>query len=359
MRTKAGCGGPKRDDAKEAQVSDIIRDTVRLDFRWPTQDPFLVCVHHVDRYPAGNDALGPQASLAGRTIGQDFAHKDGWNMYHGEAVPGFPAHPHRGFETVTIVQQGYIDHADSLGAVARDGMGDVQWLTTGSGVEHSEKFPLRNADRPNPTELFQIWLNLPARSKHVPADFTMFWRERIPQRTLTDGRGASTRIEVVAGRYDGAEALAPPAASWAADPTHDVAIWLLELDPGASFLMPAAHAGTGRALYFYEGERARIGEQAVDASTGLFLRPDVAFDIDNGNAPARFLLLQGKRIGEPVVQHGPFVMNSAQEIRETLVDYQRTGFGGWPWGRRDPVFERTRGRFAQHPDGRTEEAPAT
>jgi redox-sensitive bicupin YhaK (pirin superfamily) len=335
---------------------DIIREKVRLDFRWPTQDPFLVCVHHADRYPAGNEALGPQASLAGRDLGQDFARKDGWNMYHGKVVPGFPAHPHRGFETVTIVEQGYVDHADSLGAVARYGMGDVQWLTTGSGVEHSEMFPLLHPDRPNPMELFQIWLNLPARSKHVAADFAMFWRERIPQRTSTDGQGAKARIEVVAGRYDDVEALAPPAASWAADPAHDVAIWLLELDAGASFLMPAAQPGTGRALYFYEGERARIGEEAVGASTGLFLRPDVAFDIDNSGAPARFLLLQGRPIDEPVVQQGPFVMNSPQEIRQTFVDYQRTGFGGWPWGRRDPVHPRTQPRFARHADGRTDDA---
>jgi redox-sensitive bicupin YhaK (pirin superfamily) len=277
-------------------------------------------------------------------------------MYHGKVVPGFPAHPHRGFETVTIVEQGYVDHADSLGAVARYGMGDVQWLTTGSGVEHSEMFPLLHPDRPNPMELFQIWLNLPARSKHVAADFAMFWRERIPQRTSTDGQGAKARIEVVAGRYDDVEALAPPAASWAADPAHDVAIWLLELDAGASFLMPAAQPGTGRALYFYEGERARIGEEAVDASTGLFLRPDVAFDIDNSGAPARFLLLQGRPIEEPVVQQGPFVMNSPQEIRQTFVDYQRTGFGGWPWGRRDPVHPRTQPRFARHADGRADDA---
>ena len=86
--------------------------------------------------------MGPAASLAGRDIGQDFSRKDGWSMYHGDTVPGFPAHPHRGFETVTIVRKGLIDHSDSLGATARFGQGDVQWLTAGSGIVHSEMFPL-------------------------------------------------------------------------------------------------------------------------------------------------------------------------------------------------------------------------
>ena len=117
---------------------------------WETVDPFLFCVHHDDAYPRGNAQLGPSASLAGRAIGQDFSRKDGWSMYHGAAVPGFPAHPHRGFETVTVVRQGLVDHADSLGAAARYGDGDVQWLTAGRGIVHAEMFPLLSAERPNP-----------------------------------------------------------------------------------------------------------------------------------------------------------------------------------------------------------------
>ena len=87
----------------------------------PTLDPFLFCAHHDDAYPAANADMSPKASLAGRDIGQDFSRKDGWSMYHGQSVPGFPAHPHRGFETVTIVRKGLIDHSDSLGATARFG----------------------------------------------------------------------------------------------------------------------------------------------------------------------------------------------------------------------------------------------
>ncbi|MBC7662696.1 MAG: pirin family protein, partial [Caulobacter sp.] len=127
-----------------------------LGFPWETADPFLFCVHHDDAYPKGNGRFGPDASLAGRSLGQDFGGKDGWSMYHGQQVPGFPSHPHRGFETVTIVRQGLTDHSDSLGAAARFGGGDVQWLTAGKGIVHSEMFPLLSTDQANPLELFQI-----------------------------------------------------------------------------------------------------------------------------------------------------------------------------------------------------------
>src|SRR5690606_32880367 len=119
----------------------------------------------------------------GRNIGQDFAGIDGWRMYHGAEVPGFPQHPHRGFETVTIARRGYIDHADSLGAAARFGQGDVQWLTAGKGIVHSEMFPLLSKDDDNPVELFQIWVNLPAASKMVDPYFSMLWASDIPKVT--------------------------------------------------------------------------------------------------------------------------------------------------------------------------------
>ena len=96
---------------------------------------------------AGNERQGPAASLAGRNLGQDFEGKDGWRMYHGEIVPGFPQHPHRGFETVTVVRRGLLDHSDSMGATARYGRGDVQWLTAGRGIQHAEMFPLVERDR--------------------------------------------------------------------------------------------------------------------------------------------------------------------------------------------------------------------
>jgi redox-sensitive bicupin YhaK (pirin superfamily) len=93
-------------------MADSIIAVTALTSRWQTQDPFLFCVHHIDNFPKGNNRLGPDAPLAGHEIGQDFGGKDRWRMYHGDVVPGFPQHPHRGFETVTIVRSGYIDHSD-------------------------------------------------------------------------------------------------------------------------------------------------------------------------------------------------------------------------------------------------------
>src|SRR5690606_9398579 len=90
---------------------DVILEAQRLGLHWQTPDPFLFCAHHDDAYPRGNDRLGPDAPLDGRNIGMDFEGKDGWRMYHGDVVPGFPQHPHRGFETITIVRKGFIDHS--------------------------------------------------------------------------------------------------------------------------------------------------------------------------------------------------------------------------------------------------------
>ncbi|GKT18132.1 pirin family protein [Acidovorax sp. SUPP2522] len=336
-----------------------ILNTQPLGPLWPTMDPFLFCAHHDDAYPPGNAELGPDAPLHGRQIGQDFSRRDGWSMYHGDVVPGFPPHPHRGFETVTIVRKGLIDHADSLGAAARFGQGDVQWLTAGDGVVHSEMFPLLDRTGPNPLELFQIWLNLPARSKRVDPHFTMFWSGDIPRVVDpgTDGAGA-THVAVVAGRLGEAAPLAPPPGSWAAQAEADVAIWTLRLEPGARFTLPAATGeGTRRMLYFFAGSGVTLAGRPVDHAA-VELRAGEAVALHNGGtADAEFLLLQGRPLAEPVVQYGPFVMNTQQEIAEALADYRRTGFGGWPWGDAAPVHGPTVGRFAQRP-GTAPDVPA-
>ncbi|HEX4925826.1 MAG TPA: pirin family protein, partial [Bdellovibrionales bacterium] len=125
--------------AKPLSGEFMIKNRFELGFQWAVQEPFLFCVHHHDLYPKGTAAFGPEASLLdGRDLGQDFEPKHGFRMYHGTEVPGFPVHPHRGFETITIVRKGYVDHADSLGAAGRYGEGDVQWMTAGAGVQHSE-----------------------------------------------------------------------------------------------------------------------------------------------------------------------------------------------------------------------------
>ena len=327
-----------------------------LGSRWQTQDPFLFCVHHLDRYPAGNDRLGPAASLAGRSIGQDFDGRDGWNMYHGDVVPGFPQHPHRGFETVTIVRQGYIDHSDSLGATARFGMGDVQWLTAGAGVVHSEMFPLLDPNGPNTLELFQIWVNLPAKHKLAAPYFTMFWDRDIPRRVSTDASGRKTEVTVIAGALEGVQPLAPPPHSWGADPDSDLAIWSIAMEPGATWTVPPARgAGTVRTLHQFAGAGMTVAGRDVPGPAAVQVRAGDAVTIDAANGAIEILLLQGRPIGEPVAQYGPFVMNTRAELEQAFADYRRTQFGGWPFPANDPVFPRDAGRFARHADGRVEQ----
>ena len=332
--------------------NSVVISTRALGMPWETSDPFLFCMYHNDYYPKGNDNLGPAASLQGRNIGQDFEGKDGWRMYHGSVVPGFPQHPHRGFETVTIMRHGYVDHSDSLGATARYGPGDVQWLTAGKGIVHSEMFPLLKRDAPNRLELFQIWLNLPSKDKFVEPHFAMLWDHQIPRHIERDSKNRATEVIVVAGRLSNSRAPAPPPHSWASRSEADVAIWTVKMEPEARFTLPLAAAGSTRSIYFFRGDALRIGQDHIRLNTRTELRAQAEVTIDNGSAESEFLLLQGRPIGEPVVQYGPFVMNSRMEIQQAFEDYRGTGFGGWPWPSDDPVLPRNQGRYARHADGR-------
>jgi redox-sensitive bicupin YhaK (pirin superfamily) len=324
-----------------------------LGMQWETLDPFLFCAHHYDLYPGGNEQLGPAVSLEGRDIGQDFANKDGWNMYHGSIVPGFPAHPHRGFETVTIVTKGLVDHSDSLGATGRFGNGDVQWLTSGKGVQHAEMFPLLKSDA-NPFELFQLWLNLPKKSKMAEPHYKMLWREDIPTITEKDSIGNTTTIDLIAGNYKEKFALPPTPDSWAADPANDIQIWTMKMDANALLHIPAAKNDVNRALYFYQGSTLSISGQEISQKHMIELNAKENIKIKNGTAPGFLLFLQGRPINEPVAQYGPFVMNSQDEIQQAMRDFQNTEFGGWPWPRRDYIHDKDKGRFALHADGKEE-----
>ena len=327
-------------------MSKTIKSIFPLGFPWQTQDPFLFAVYHLDHYPKGNGEMGPAASLEGRNLGNDFTIKDGWRMYHGRTIPGFPAHPHRGFETVTIVNKGYCDHSDSLGAAGRFGEGDVQWMTAGSGVQHCEMFPLLKTEEENPLELFQIWLNLPSKSKFVAPHFAMLWHEDIPI-IKTD----NTTIKVIAGNYGEITAPDPAPDSWAAENTNEVAIWNIHVNAKTTYTLPKAKTEVNRTLYFYEGANIEIDGQTIQRKHGIELKATEDTIIKIGNETAHFLMLQGKPIDEPVVQHGPFVMNTQEEIRDTMQDYSLSQFGGWPWRHPDNVHQLERGRFAKYPDG--------
>lgn len=337
------------------EASGHILKIRRLGFQWETSDPFLFCAHHEDRFPKGNAECGPPSSmLAGRSMGDDFIIKDGFRMYHGKRVPGFPGHPHRGFETITVVRQGLVDHADSMGASGRYGNGDVQWMTAGKGVQHSEMFPLLKQDEENPLELFQIWLNLPAKRKMVKPYFKMLWADQIPHARFTDNNGKNIVVEVIAGKVGKYKAATPPPDSWAADPANEVAVLHIMLDAGAAWTLPAASAGINRTLFYYEGEGLYLAGQAIPAYHAIELQANAEIKLKAGKTPSSLLLLQGKPIGEPVIQYGPFVMNTKEEIMQAFEDYNKDQFGGWPWPRFDQVHPRSKSRFARHADGKEE-----
>ena len=334
----------------------VIKNIKPIGFHWDTQDPFLFCAHHTDSYPVGQANLGPDPQLLkGRAIGQDFAEGQDWRMYHGQAVPGFPSHPHRGFETITIVTKGLVDHADSLGAAGRFGNGDVQWMTAGKGVQHSEMFPLLNQEEANPFELFQIWLNLPARSKYVEAHYSMIWAEDLPVLEEADENGKKVQVTVVAGALKDIVPPQPTPNSWAADPENHVAVWTIKLEAGGQWEIPAAVSEATRGLYFYRGGSIVVEGNEVSASNALELEAGESVVIEAQGEDAYMVLLQGKPINEPVAKYGPFVMNTQREIMETVNEYQQTQFGGWPWPRPDQVHEPEKGRFAQYADGQVEE----
>lgn len=335
--------------------SSVVLSIGRIGFHWETANPFLFCAHHHDAFPRGNAAQGPAVPLLGRDLGSDFSGQDGFSMYHGETVPGFPVHPHRGFETVTIVLEGIVDHFDSKGADGRYGDGDVQWFTTGSGCQHAEMFPLVHQDRDNPLELFQVWLNLPTASKFAEPAYKMLWSEDIPVVEVPGPGGAKSFVRVVAGKFGDAVGLEPCPDSWAHDPANNVGILLIRMDPGAVLTLPAVSSTLSRNLYFHQGKDAiQIGGHVTAPSSRVGLRGDAAIEIVNGPSESRLLLLEGEPIREPVAKYGPFVMNTESEIREAIADYRRTQFGGWPWDRTDPVHDRSEGRFARHPDGTIE-----
>ena len=332
----------------------IIQSIRPLGFTWETKDPFLFCVHHADAYPKGNDQLGPDASLGGRNLGQDFEPKDGWRMYHGHTVPGFPVHPHRGFETVTVVLEGFVDHSDSHGASGRYGNGDVQWMTAGAGLQHAEMFPLLNKEQENPLHLFQIWLNLPKADKFAQPHYKMLWADMIPAIEVKDDQDQKTEIILVAGQIGDVKAAPPAPDSWAANPGNDVAIWIIKMAANSQWTLPAATQPINRTLYFFEGSSIKAEGSEIHANTAIDLLVDQDLVLENGDRDAQFVLLQGRPIAEPVVQYGPFVMNTQAEIRQAFDDYRKHQFGGWPWDRPDPVHSRSLKRFAQYSDGRKE-----
>lgn len=315
-------------------------------------NPFIFGAHHVDNYPAGNDDLAvPPALLESRKwrLGDDFINQKGYRMYHGHSVPGFPAHPHRGFETVTFALEGIVDHFDGMGQKGRYGNGDVQWMTAGRGMQHSEMIPLLNKTSGNNMNWFQIWLNLKAKNKLVDPAYKMLWNEQIPHYI-----GEGNDIRVVAGTYKGVTALSPTPDSYANDPTSRVRMLLIDLAAGAEFVLEGVSSTLTRIIFMYEGESAVIEDQKLANPSEVFLAGDADLVLKNGDQPAKFLLLEGEPIDEPIASYGPFVMNTKAEIYKAIDDFQADQFGGWPHPSNDHVNGPEETRFALFADGRVE-----
>lgn len=333
----------------------MIKQIVPIDFQWPTIDPFLFCVHHFDYYPKGNQNLGLDSHhFIGRQMGSDFQAKNGFRLYHGEEIPGFPVHPHRGFETITIVRKGYADHADSLGAAGRYGEGDVQWMTAGRGVQHSEMFPLLYKDKENTLELFQIWINLPKSKKMSDPTYKMLWSENIPKIEKN-----AVHVNLICGEYENTKYFDAPRDSYAADANNGVQLLLVKISPHSEFKLPKSKFPEAtRMVYFFSGAKINIHDHQIESKNAILVDSQTELKIEALEGEAELLILDGKPINEPVVQHGPFVMNTKAEIIRTFEEYQKNQFGGWPWPRHDMIHGPEIKRFAKYPDG-TFDYPST
>lgn len=224
-------------------------------------------------------------------------------------IAGFPPHPHRGFETVTYMLDGHMRHEDHLGNVGELTAGGVQWMTAAGGIIHSE-MPQQEEGL---MRGFQLWVNLPAREKMKAPSYRDIPAADIPQRTLADG----ATVKVIAGAAQlGGEMIAGAVSGITTDPLYlDVL-----LQPGATFRHPVTE-GHNAFVYAYEGA-LRIAGDAVPNSHAALLGGGDEVSVEAGPDGARFLLIAGKPLGEPVVQYGPFVMNTREEIEQAVRDYQ-------------------------------------
>ena len=228
---------------------------------------------------------------------------------------GVGEHPHRGFETVTIVYQGEVEHRDSSGGGGSIGPGDVQWMTAASGLVH-EEFHGRNFARTGGTlEMVQLWVNLPAKDKMGPPRYQAILNKQIPAVDLPGSQGSA---RIIAGEYTGSKG---PAHTYT--PMH---VWDLQLASGRRTDL-ALPDGYTTALVVLKGSMRVNGAGAVGtAEVALFDRAGTGISID-AEADTRALLLCGQPIAEPIVGQGPFVMNTPQEIRLAIEDYQNGKMG--------------------------------
>lgn len=228
---------------------------------------------------------------------------------------GVDEHPHRGFETVTIVYQGELEHRDSAGNAGRIGPGDVQWMTAASGVVHEEKHAADFTRRGGTLEMIQLWVNLPAREKMTKPRYQEILSRMIPQVTLPDGAGS---VRIIAGTFN--EHQGP------AKTVTPMNLWDVRLSPAAEtrLTVPVDH---NTMVLLLHGSASVTGTAVHQHPCALLDRAGDAVHLRAGDDGATLLLLSGEPIDEPVVAHGPFVMNTPDEIRQAIADYQSGRIG--------------------------------
>ena len=231
---------------------------------------------------------------------------------------GVGAHPHRGFETVTIVYDGEVEHRDSTGAGGVIGAGDVQWMTAGGGIIHEEFHSDAYSRRGGPFEMVQLWVNLPARDKMTPARYQSITADTIPSVPLAGGAG---QARIIAGSLEGHSGPAQ---------THTpMNVWDVRLSAGAEAALPQLEGWT--TLLLVQRGTVRVNGHAVGEGQLVTLsREGSGLTLEVLEGDTRVLLLAGEPIDEPVVGHGPFVMNSRDEIRQAIADFNSGRFGNMP-----------------------------
>lgn len=236
----------------------------------------------------------------------------------GEAV-GAPDHPHRGFETVSYILEGELEHADSAGHRGSIGPGEAQWMTAGAGVVHAEMPSERIQREGGRVHAFQVWVNLPARDKMIAPRYQDIGRDQIAEAA---GDGGRARVRVLAGEALGAAARV--------DTRTPIAFHDWTLDPGAAVEVPLP-ADFAAYVYVFAGA-ARVGAEGQEVHEGqlALLGPGDAVRLAAGEGaagPARLLLLAGTPLREPVARYGPFVMNHPEEIEQAIRDYHSGRMG--------------------------------
>ncbi|MBS0445224.1 MAG: pirin family protein [Proteobacteria bacterium] len=236
---------------------------------------------------------------------------------------GVGQHPHRGFETVTIVYDGEVEHRDSTGQGGVIGPGDVQWMTAGAGILHEEFHSTNYAKTGGPFEMVQLWVNLPAKDKMTPPGYQAIVDSDIPQRTLRDAAGeVAGQVRVIAGEYDdGSGPVRGPARTFT-----PINVWDVRVQAGRSVSL-AQPEGWTSLLVVLDGTVQVGGETVLRAAQMATLSAEGREIAIEASGDAKLLLLSGEPIAEPVVGYGPFVMNSEAEIRQAIADFNGGRFG--------------------------------